>query len=442
MWAVLAVVVALGVLGTVFVSPLVGVALAAVVAILVAPELPLVLIVTCLLIARALVDNSGGSGTLTPTAMLAGAMTALGVALALRGRGPVLLLGAVGAVLGVSAFWAQMSVGPDAGKEYLRVLSVLAVALVFYSAKPPVTPLRAVRVVQVVAAAPAAFAVLQFVTGTGTVIDGDIRASGTIYHPNSAALFFGLALVVSVYGMGLSPRGERRITLGSILLFGAALVSTLSVGGILATTIMLVVYFMIRPGSGGLRRTSVLLLITGAFVAAAVSPLGSARLSGLFDGASASGSAVDSLDWRLNAWGVLAARVWENPIFGFGYGATTSETLLIGYIPHNEYLRSLVEMGIVGTAVIAIICVAGLSAQARRLRDERFGSAPALVFAIGVGLCVNAIAANTFLYPMPSYLMVVIFSTLGARRTFTEISLDRPASVERSNSESLAARLG
>lgn len=382
-------------------------------ALLLIPELPVFGIVVSVLSIRAIVDGVGSaSGFTSPTALTAGFLVLVGVAVLTRSHRGFLAVLLVAAIAGVSAYFGARMYGDEVWREYLSLLSTLAVVVVCLNQKKPIRRDQAALSVQLIATIPAMVALFQVATGTGLREDGAFRAAGTFAHPNSAALFFGIALVVSIYRYGLVQKnGSDRIF---IALFAGALLATVSIGGILSTLTMVIVYFIVRRGVSGFRKIGLLVLVLGCAVAVAFSPFGTARLGGFF-GDAASSSAVDSLQWRLDNWAAVFGQIWDAPVFGHGYGATSTGRIIIGSIPHNEYLRSLLEVGIVGTIAIGILALVGIAVQIQRIGRPEFQNAPALVIGIASGLMVNALAANTFLYSMSVYLLVIVLCAIGSK---------------------------
>ena len=91
-------------------------------------------------------------------------------------------------------------------------------------------------------------------------------------------------------------------------------------------------------------------------------PLGSARIASESSTNLASaerGEANSTLAWRLNKWKTLLPDWEASPIYGQGLGTTVTEAAIpgneyAGDPPHNEYLRYLVETGVIGLAILVV----------------------------------------------------------------------------------------
>jgi O-antigen ligase len=163
-------------------------------------------------------------------------------------------------------------------------------------------------------------------------------------------------------------------------------------------------------------------------------PLGAqrvARESSTSLAAAERGETTSSFDTRLYRWKTLLPE-WEgSPIVGRGIGTTTttegtSANRLNGLLPHNEYIRYLVETGVVGILVLLTGLTVLLRALIKRLmirREPTAGSlyAPVLGIAVVVGCLVNSLADNTLLNSPTCYAAVLILASVlnwpGGERT-------------------------
>jgi O-antigen ligase len=303
-------------------------------------------------------------------------------------------------------------------REGVREASVVALAVIVYNARGAVTVPVATRLVQFMGVIPALLALYQLVTNTGVDIHGEIRSNGTFAHPDSAAMFFAIATVASMWRY--LDNGRHRSDVLLVAVFAAALVSTLSIDGLATLVAMLVVLGVLRGGSFRIKVAPYLvaILVISAFFA---TPLGAQRV---VDESSTSlataerGEANTSLDWRLHKWKTLLPEWEASPIFGQGLGTTiTTEAVpgnrFAGKPPHNEYVRYLVETGIIGLSILLGAVTILVRSLARRRRtpgtlDTGTLNAPTLAIAIIVGCLVNSLADNTLIYSPTGYAAALI----------------------------------
>jgi O-antigen ligase len=242
-------------------------------------------------------------------------------------------------------------------REGVREVSVVALAVIVYNARGVVTVPIATRLVQLVGFAPALIALYQLATNTGRDIAGEFRSYGTFAHPDSAAMFFAIAAVASLWRY--LDDGRRRFDALLTALFVAALLTTLSLDGLITVIAMLITYGALRPGSfrSKLIPCAIAGLVALTFFA---TPLGARRITNESSTSlrtAERGEANSSLAWRLNKWKTLIPEWERSPLVGRGLGTTVTGRRVpgnefAGEAPHNEYVRYLVETGVVGLAIL------------------------------------------------------------------------------------------
>ena len=371
-----------------------------------------------LLLLRAFADGPllrGAVSVVTPGAVVGIGVLLISVTIALRGRGLLKLLPLLVFLAVSTAFATTGAVGSDAWVELLALLSTIFFGLAFANLRKRPDPLLVTRWIQVIALCSAVFSIVQWATGTGLVVDGVIRPSGLMAHPNSAALLYGMACMMTVFRLSTVRSAWAEWSIGIMLL--AALVVTGSLGGIAALLVMLLTYALVSGTLRGHLRLSV--IVVGLVVAAVfvLSPIGEERLAA-FTNIDFSGAAGErnSLEWRVGRWRTLLELGAESPAFGLGYGASTSGSLLPGgYPPHNEYIRVLVDTGIVGLLIAVVVVVAAFAWLRKIIRtntDLIARRLAGLVTALLVGLLVSALTENTFTYSIPMYMLAALLGTL------------------------------
>ena len=252
-------------------------------------------------------------------------------------------------------------------------------------------------------------------------------------------MFFAIAATASLW-LYLDS-GRRRADALLVALFATALVATSSIDGLITLAVMLTALGLLRPGS--LRAKLGPCLLAGVLVLAFfATPLGSHRI------AKESATNVEttaepnsSLAWRFHKWKTLIP-VWErSPIVGQGLGITTTGVGPPGnkYArkpPHNEYIRYLVETGVVGLAILLGALTFLIRGLLRRRRipstvDAGTRNAPTLALVIVLGCLVNSLADNTLLNSPTCYAAVLIVAAAMSlpsptgRRTLHRRSMQR-----------------
>jgi O-antigen ligase len=408
-----------------------GVAAGSAVAVVVAPQAALVVAAAigglglvalgawppllALLSVRMYGDVAGAIGRYADIACAGLAVAAVLLALTtpLRGRGRGALV-AVYVLLALSVAHAAIRYGDASGftREWLRLASVAALGVLAVSAAQSGRPLeRSLRIAVAAVAVPAVVALAQF-TGIGQLGAGG-RAFGTFSHPNAAGATYAFALLIS---LSLALRSRRKLDWAFVTLFCAAVFTTRSLGALAAAVIGMwaLTHFRLKGAQRGL----LIAAIVGAVAVFALTPVGAERISQLESTRSysqaAQGDVSNSLDWRFLNWHLLLGEWRANPVFGTGAGSTREFVQPLGTLPHNEYLRVLVEGGIVGAFVVVLGAIGLARAVRRRASSSLEGS---LGRALLIAACVDALVDNLFNYTTAVYLAAAgIGLVLGAQR--------------------------
>jgi O-antigen ligase len=394
--------------------------------------LPLVPLLSAALLVRVLTDDlsspdSRHSGSLNLSGGIAVLFVLLAFGLLLRRRRGVW-------PTVVSALWlctwtavAVHTNGASAEtlREGVREGSVLALAVIVYNASGEVTVPIATRLVQLAALAPALLALYQLATHTGMEVSHTIRSNGTFVDPNSAAMFFAIAVTASLWRYLDSGRSRSDALLTA--LFAAASVATFSLDGLISLLAMLTTLGALRPGP--IRANLGPYVIAGLVVLIFLAiPLGTQRIT---KEASTRLTTVDhgrpdsTFAWRLHKWKTLLPEWEASPFLGRGLGTTTtgeatSTARYVGEPPHNEYVRYLVETGAIGLTILLgalYVLTRSLLRRRRALGFVEAGTlnAPTLAIAIIAGCLVNSLADNTFLNSPTCYATVlVVVAILGS----------------------------
>jgi O-antigen ligase len=304
-------------------------------------------------------------------------------------------------------------------REGVREASLVALAIIVYNSRGALSVPVVTRLIQIVGTVSAIVAIYQFATHTGVDISGKIRSNGTFSHPDGASMYFAIAATASVWRY--LDDGRRRSDMIFAGLFGAATIATFSIGGVASLLVMLMAFGSLRPGAFRIKLASY--AVAGLIVVGLLAtPLGSERLAS--ESSTNLGSAVTrrtaentSLGWRLYKWQTLLPE-WERaPFFGQGLGTTitvegTSQNGTTAKVPHNEYVRYLVETGVVGLAIMLGAIFMIVRGLARRRKIHGTLNAGAFGLAIFLGCLFNALGDNTFLYSTTGYAAALIIAAV------------------------------
>jgi O-antigen ligase len=382
----------------------------------------LVPVLAVMLFVRVLTDDvspedSRHTGSLNLSGVIAALLMLVAVGMLLRRRQGMLPTAL--AVLWL-CIWTAVAVNTNGAsaetvREGVREISVVAVFVIVYNARGVVTVQIATRLVQLMGFVPALVALYQLATFTGAN-----RPYGTFAHPDTGAMFLAIAATASLW-LYLDG-GRRRLDAGLMVLFAAALVATASIDGLITQTLMLTALGLLRPGSlrSKLGPCAIAAVVVLVFF---VTPLGSHRIAReSATNVDATGEPNTSLGWRLHKWKMLIPEWEKSPIFGQGLGTTTTGEGPPGnpYVrkpPHNEYIRYLVETGVVGLTILLAALTLLIRGLVRRRKipgtlDGGTLTAPSLALAIIAGGLVNSLADNTFLASPTGYAAALIIAAV------------------------------
>jgi O-antigen ligase len=391
----------------------------------VAVDIPVVPFVGAMLLIRVLTDDTGASNSrqsasVTLAALLAGVLILLAIGLFIRRQRGLKWIVIVALWL---SFFSLVAVGTNGEslvsiREGIREASILAVAVIVANSNGRLNMPAVTRMVQVVAIIPALMAIDQLVTQSGVLINDEVRANASFSHPNSACLFFALAVIVSLWRY--LNHGRNVLDLLLMIFFTIAAMATFSLGGLASLLAMCLTFGLLQRGGLGMKvgiwtATAVLVAL---FLA---SPLGSERVAsesstkfGSF-ATEASAESHSSLAWRFYKWETLLPEWEKSPLLGAGLGTTVtaegeSESRTAGVLPHNEYVRYLVETGALG--LITLLVGVGVLIQKLRLRRFTVSDPGKLGIAIVVGLLIDALASNTLLYTPAAYAAALVIGAV------------------------------
>jgi O-antigen ligase len=247
-------------------------------------------------------------------------------------------------------------------------------------------------------------------SGDGTGIDqrgGFVRAAGTASHPLEYGIVLCVTLPLAVaFAMGDRHRGAARRWL-PVTIIGAAAVLSVSRSALIAVAVAGIVLAAswtprqrLYAGLGGV------VMMAAVYIAV---PGMAGTLLGMFTGASQDPSIAS----RVNGADVAFAMAGRLPFFGRGFG-----TLLPTYVYlDNQYLGIIVELGVVGLAVVLALFATAivLSWRGRRRTDTPLQSHLGAGLAAGIS---SAAVAFTFFdalsFPLSAAFMFLMLGLAGA----------------------------
>ncbi|MGL5805581.1 MAG: O-antigen ligase family protein [Xenococcaceae cyanobacterium] len=259
-------------------------------------------------------------------------------------------------------------------REWVRMFSWLMVYLLIMQFKDRLHPEKVISALFLSLIVPLVAALLQIVFPpsmlpsflvfeSGYSVEAGSRINGTLGHPNTFATFLLLFLGLALWKINSYPKRRYWIILVAVLAF--FLVSTNSLTGMMMLVAFMVAYFIPRFNAINLIAGLCLLAIIGFLFVS--SDLGQERLQSLYEtpllnpdidwsrAILMQWEGGNSFNWRIAQWTYLLQSWEQYPIWGYGLG-TAAHISVFDTAAHNDYIRFLVEEGIVGfTAFLAFL---------------------------------------------------------------------------------------
>ena len=266
---------------------------------------------------------------------------------------------------------------------------------------------------------PFGYTLFGLATGQGSeeVKGGFTRLTGTFTQSNDYARFLTFLLLLGVAVWPYVGRRVKPFLLGVLVLAGAFLLLTLTLGAIGAACAGVVAIALIQ------RRAALVALLGAAGIGALIVVPG--LIGRITDSAASAevggGPTGNSLSWRLEFWASLLPINKDNPITGVGLNATQYFTDSAKQ-PHNDYLSAYIETGVIGLLMYVGLVVAMLVVTGRAvLRTERdtleWGVAVGALACVGV-FAVMSVAANVIQSSANFWYVLAITACASAASTF------------------------
>ncbi|WP_197375547.1 O-antigen ligase family protein [Mycolicibacterium baixiangningiae] len=344
-----------------------------------------------------LLPSSAIAGLVAVVAIIAAIVPARGVLSARLTTGSLLVVAAVG-------MWSLVTVyhfGPkfDYANEFVRVASLVAMMVLAYRiGQEPGADLP--KCINWLVGLPAILTIAGYAVAWEPALNTTGRATGTFSHANQAAAYFAVGVVLCIWAYGQSRKRQSLV----VALCGlVALLVTQSLGALAAVAVGASVLYALNSIITPFRRF--LLIFGGLCVALALFlTIGASGRLAEFEGADYGDRESDnSLDWRFANWQALVAIWWaRSPVFGLGFGSTSDEVQPFGTAAHSIAVQQLVETGIAGVIVAAVLVTMLLSAIHSRSRD--FPATAAALAAVCAVVVTHGLAGNWLGYTAGQYL--------------------------------------
>jgi O-antigen ligase len=339
----------------------------------------------------------------------------------------VLLQGLWVILLPLGGLGLDGSVLSDSIREWVRIFSWLMVYLLVMQLKDRIPPKKVVYALFWALILPIALALLQmFVPSvlppmfapaagdfSGSGAEGSSRIRGTLGHPNTFVTFILMFMGLTYWRLKQSKQRWPWLLLLGVLAF--FYVSTKSLFGLmmLGTFIVVLIAPRLSPINliGGILLFVIVIGLFGStefgqerLGSIAETPLGNPDID-IWRAILLSKGDGNSFNWRIAQWADLLGKWQLHPILGYGLGISgyVSDN---GLYAHNDYVRALVEGGIVGLVIFLLFLGAQAVYLVRLFQQASPGSGQrelclvllAIILAIPVGMITENIWSHTTLF--------------------------------------------
>jgi O-antigen ligase len=213
------------------------------------------------------------------------------------------------------------------------------------------------------------------------------RPSATAAHPLEFACVLAMILPIALNRARFAPPGKRGIRWTQVGLIAAALPMTVSRSAVLA--ILALVFVLLPTWPKVERRIAYVVMVLGVAGLWMLVP----GLMGTFRTLFATLSGDTSTTSRTGAWSKAEPFIGQHPWFGHGFGTFFPATY---FFTDDQYLLSLIEIGVVGLVCLLALFVTGLVTAQRVRRATNDPEMRDLGQSLTATIAVGMVAFGTF----------------------------------------------
>ncbi len=319
-------------------------------------------------------------------------------------------------------------------REWVRLFSWLMVYLIVMQLKDRVDPQKLISLLFLSLIAPLTAAAMQtflpqsllppqLINVTADSIGENLsRINGTLGHPNTFGTFLLLFIGLTTWKLRCAKQRVTWLLLLGVLAF--FFVGTKALFSIVMLAVFILVLVVPRLSLtnliGGLLLFAIVIALFG------MTEFGQERLASIAEtpllnpdmnisrAIILSKSDGNSFNWRLAEWSYLLKQ-WEySPLLGFGLG-TSPFVSHSGLLPHNDYIRALIEGGVLGIVTFITFLASQVVRILQLLRSPTISSSQrhlceillAISLALPVGMITENIWSHTTFFFYWSTLMAI-----------------------------------
>jgi O-antigen ligase len=235
-----------------------------------------------------------------------------------------------------------------------------------------------VRLVFILLTATTLAGIVLWLLGNPLAIGNFGRFQGVLPNPNYVAIQTSLAICMAPWLIA-RHRSSRWLVVSAVGVSAVALLWSGSRGALVATAVALVCAVLVSSWRRRAVRWGVPVALALALLVAAAYWL-SPGFAGLVN---RSAQSSDFFSGRVEIW-VASLELWmTSPVIGIGFGGAQLADAMAGFASHNLFLTSLVELGVIGFVLLAVVFVKLLAVAGRRVGADR------IYLAVPAGILVS-----------------------------------------------------
>lgn len=243
------------------------------------------------------------------------------------------------------------------------------------------------------------------------------RPSATAIHPIEFGFVLSVILPIAMHQARFAPPERAKWRWFQVVLIAVALPMTVSRSAIIGLALALL--FVVPTWSRKERWIALGVIVAGVLAIQVMVPGMIRNLDGLF---MSIGSGTDtSTNSRTSAFSSAGPLIAQHPIFGLGFGTFSPA---VYFFTDDQYLNSIIELGLVGVLTIAALFITGFF-TARRIRKHSLDAetrhlgqcmaASCAIILVGLG------TFDAFYFPMAAGTSFLMLGLIGALWRLTTI---------------------
>lgn len=299
---------------------------------------------------------------------------------------------------------------PESLMFFIRFVSLLAIYLIIFNmVQQENDAIKVIKCVIYSSIIPIIVGFYQYTIGKGMIIQGFNRLNSTFIHPNPYAFYlitiFFAIMCLYYLEKHITGKSDLKFKIGLSVLVLVQLVFTYTRGAWIGTMVgLFVVAIFIKKSRKWILISSIVFILL--FLPQIIN-----RIIELINPPPK--YYMTSWDIRREQWNYLLKKAFiDKPFLGYGLGqsmfaAQKYSPFLIG--PHNDYLRVLIEIGIIGLISWFLFLTQNLWNLLKKIRSGIYSELNTILLSLFIALLVSSFADNLiYSISVVSYLFVML----------------------------------